>query len=140
MSTLDAAFAKLVDIDQLLAGAPKDASTENGAAAVRKNPFEHIINPPKMSLNALTTAPKFTTNHHQVAFNSGLPAANGFHDASVNGGGSLMNGCKQQVAAAGRTAKSGRNDPFNGTLVSSLGRGDARDPILTVRASDDFFK
>lgn len=49
VSTLEEAFTKLVDVDKLFATAGPVIETS------KKNPFENIINPPQIPLNAIPT-------------------------------------------------------------------------------------
>jgi len=100
VSTLEEAFTKLIDMEQLMG---QKQSLENGT---RKNPFEHIINPPKMSLNALNTSP------NSFDFE---PSNNGFHNGTTvlpqATNGAIRNGCK---AALVMGQPEQRVDPFNG--------------------------
>lgn len=87
VSTLEEAFNKLVDMNQLV--------TTNSNTSLRKNPFEHIINPPKVPLNALASSAPVN------GFNGHAPT-NGHHYPSVQNGSAPANGIKAGVS-----------DPFN---------------------------
>ncbi|KAI1711944.1 phosphotyrosine interaction domain (PTB/PID) domain-containing protein [Ditylenchus destructor] len=88
VSTLEEAFNKLVDMNQLV--------TSNTNNSARKNPFEHIINPPKVPLNALASSAP--TN----GFHGHTPATNGHFYPSLQNGSAPANGIK-----------TGASDPFN---------------------------
>lgn len=72
VSTLEEAFNKLVDMNQLIGVNGTPSLTNTGES--RKNPFEHILNPPKMPLAALAAANNFNNDSAAPGnnFNTGM--------------------------------------------------------------------
>ena len=113
-TSLEEAFTKLVDMDKLMAnGAGCGTST---SATTKKNPFDAIVKPPHLPLNALSSAGAFAsapTNKNGIFAFPTTPAAaatvggGAFSNGSGGGGGGAAGGVTGGVT--GGAAK----DPFN---------------------------
>ncbi|CAD5215295.1 unnamed protein product [Bursaphelenchus xylophilus] len=78
VTTLEEAFSKLVDMEKLV-------PTQNPPPETKKNPFEHIINPPKLSLNSLSgPAPAFSAVPNQPQLVQSTGGRDPFNDDFFN--------------------------------------------------------